>query len=293
MSSTTYVPKVLTIAGSDSGGGAESRDLKTFTTLSVYGTSVITAITAQNTLGVQDVHPLPIPAITSQLRSVLTDIPIDAAKTGMLFDAATITAVCRTLNEYRVPNLVVDPVMVATSGDVLLAHDAVSAMVESLFPLATVVTPNVPEAERLVGFPVKSVEDMRSAARALHGLMGGGDAGRARWALVKGGHMPLDAEGRAVGSGGESAPVVVLDVLFDGTEFVEFRNPFVRTRNTHGTGCTLSAAIVAGLAKGFDVPKAVADAMTFLAKAISTTFPVGSGSGPLNHFHQPDSVAEP
>ncbi|HEY8487351.1 MAG TPA: bifunctional hydroxymethylpyrimidine kinase/phosphomethylpyrimidine kinase [Limnochordales bacterium] len=259
----TRWPRALTVAGSDSGGGAGIQaDLKTFFALGVFGTSAITALTAQNTVGVQGVFPVTAEFVARQMDSVLQDIGADAAKTGMLFDAAIIEAVADRLRAYRVERLVVDPVMVAKSGDPLLAPQAVEALRRLLLPLALVVTPNLPEAETLCGFAVRSPADMRRAAQQLHQL-------GCRYVVVKGGHR-VDEPGRAV------------DVVYDGREFVELSADRVDTPHTHGTGCTFSAAIAAYLARGLAPLEAIGRAKQFITRAIQKARPVGQGRGPTN-----------
>lgn len=254
--------KALTIAGSDSGAGAGIQaDLKTFAARRVYGTSVITAITAQNTLGVAGVLELPEEIIASQLDAVLSDIGADAVKTGMLSSAAIIELVVEKLQQWGVDLLVVDPVMVAKGGDRLLREDAVSALREKLLPRALVLTPNLPEAEVLTGHPVRTRREMETAAREIADL-------GARNVIIKGGHS-------------EGPPT---DLLFDGQDFTEFEAERVPSVNTHGTGCTFSAAIAAELAKGASVPNAVSEAKKYITEAIRQAPEIGGGHGPLNHF---------
>jgi hydroxymethylpyrimidine/phosphomethylpyrimidine kinase len=256
-------PRALTIAGSDSGGGAGIQaDLKTFTAFGVYGMSVVTAVTAQNTLGVQAVFELPIDLIEAQLRSVVSDIGADAAKTGMLASAAVAGRVADPIRELRLSNLVVDPVMVAKGGHPLLAPDARATVRDRLIPLALVVTPNAHEAEALTGRPIRTLADARAAAREIRSAAG-------QWVVVKGGHLD-EAE--------------AIDVVFDGTELRELRAPRVRTANTHGTGCTFSAAIAAGLAKGLDPWAAIDRAKAYVTRAIASSFALGTGHGPTNHM---------
>jgi len=256
------VPRALTIAGSDSGGGAGIQaDLKTFSAFRVYGTSVLTAITAQNSVGVQGVVNLPPEFVTRQLDAVLGDIGADAVKTGMLSTAAIIHAVAAGLEAHGVTRLVVDPVMIAKSGDSLLEPGARTALVEAILPRALLVTPNLHEAAALTGQPVGTEEDMEAAARAIHAL---GPA----WVLVKGGHL----KGPAV------------DLLFDGRTVQRLAAERVPTPHTHGTGCTYSAAIAAGLARGLAVPDAVAEAKRYVTAAIAAGFALGRGVGPLRHF---------
>ncbi len=258
------IPRALTIAGSDSGGGAGIQaDLKTFMAFGVYGMSVVTAVTAQNTRGVQAALELPLDLIEAQLRSVASDIGVDALKTGMLSSAPVVERVCDLVRELALPNLVVDPVMIAKGGHLLLTKDAWKTVRDRLLPLALVATPNAHEAEALTGRPVESLDDARAAARELH-------ASGCRWVVVKGGHV----------QGGEDA----VDVVFDGREFHELRTRRYETRSTHGTGCTFSAAIAAGLAKGLPVLEAIQRAKLYVAQAIAASLRLGSGHGPTNHL---------
>ncbi len=257
------LPIAMTIAGSDSGGGAGIQaDLKTFAALGVYGVSAITAITAQNTLGVTAIHEVPTAVIAAQIEAIITDIGADAVKTGMLASSAVINTVARELKRHRVQRLVVDPVMVAKGGDRLLQEEAVEALRTVLLPLATVVTPNTPEAEVLTGMTIRTNEDAREAARRILGM-------GARSVVVKGGHL-------------EGAEAV--DTLYDGNSFREYRSPRFPTKNTHGTGCTFASAIAAGLAKGLSVPEAVAQAKAYVTSAIKADLQIGHGHGPLDHF---------
>lgn len=256
------IPKALTIAGSDSGGGAGIQaDLKTFSAFRVFGMSVITAVTAQNSLGVQGVENLPPAFVAQQLRSVLTDFGTDAAKCGMLSTAPIIEAVAAMLIEHRIAKLVVDPVMVAKSGDLLLEPQACKALAERILPLALVVTPNLPEAEALAGIPVTERSDMEEAARRIHAL-------GPRYVLIKGGHLKGDA----------------VDLLWNGREATEFTAPRVDTVNTHGTGCTFSAAITASLARGQALGDAIRSAKAYVTRAIREGFQAGRGVGQLRHF---------
>ncbi|MCL4455682.1 MAG: bifunctional hydroxymethylpyrimidine kinase/phosphomethylpyrimidine kinase [Deinococcus sp.] len=255
-------PKALTIAGSDSGGGAGIQaDLKTFFRFRVYGTSALTLVTAQNTLGVQEVHLLPPELVARQIASVMEDLGADAAKTGALGSAEIVEVVAHMVRKYRISSLVVDPVMVSTSGWPLLAPEAIEALKARLFPLAYLVTPNLPEAEVLLGGRIESEKDMEVTARELHTL-------GPRAVLLKGGHL---ARGEAV------------DLLFDGRTFYRFSTPRLETIHTHGTGCSLSAAITAGLALGKQLPEAVSAAKRFLQRALETAPGLGRGSGPINH----------
>jgi hydroxymethylpyrimidine/phosphomethylpyrimidine kinase len=256
------VPVALTIAGSDSSGGAGVQaDLKTFAAFGVYGASVLTALTAQNTRGVTAIAEVSPDFVVAQYEAVMSDLTIAAAKTGMLARTAIIEALARCLGEHPVPWLVVDPVMVATSGDVLLEADAITAMRDLILPLASVVTPNLHEAEILINEPVGDVDAMRRAARRLVEL-------GARAALVKGGHLEHDA----------------VDILYDGRVESEFRSPRVRGIRTHGAGCTLSAAIAASLAHGSTLAKAVSAAKRFVTRAIESAPALGGGGRPLNHL---------
>jgi len=258
------VKRALTIAGSDSGGGAGIQaDLKTFTAFRVFGMSVLTSVTAQNTVGVLGIHDLDPDFVYLQMKAVLEDIGIDAAKTGMLSNAGIIEAVARGVRDFGIDVLVVDPVMVAKSGDPLLAPEAVDALKEEILHLALVLTPNIPEAEKLSGIEIRSIGDMEEAARAISSL-------GPRAVLVKGGHLR-----------GQEA----LDLLYADGEFHRFSSPRFETRNTHGTGCTYSAAIAANLALGRDIVSAIGIAKNYIAGAIKNSFDLGKGHGPLNHFH--------
>lgn len=253
---------VLTIAGSDSGGGAGIQaDLRTFAAHGVHGTSAITAVTAQNSVAVLDWVSLEPRMVVAQIDAVASDMSIAAAKTGMLATAAIVIAVAEAVERLRLPLLVVDPVMVAKSGDRLLDADAESAY-RRLIPLATVLTPNLPETEALLGRTVRTLSDMRESARALHAM-------GPRAVVVKGGHREGDA----------------IDVFFDGTTLEELAAPRIATANTHGTGCTYSAAIAARLALGDPLLDAVRHAKTYLTEAIRRSYSVGHGHGPVDHLH--------
>jgi hydroxymethylpyrimidine/phosphomethylpyrimidine kinase len=257
------IPRCLTIAGSDSGGGAGIQaDLKTFSALGVYGMSAITALTAQNTVGVQGVLEIDPLFISKQIRSVVNDIGVDAVKTGMLSSAAIISQVAEDIRELKLINLVVDPVMVAKSGDRLLRSDAMDALIEELLPLALIVTPNLHEAAAIAGFEVDNVESMKEAARRIKDL-------GPRYVVVKGGHLP-------------GKP---MDLLFDGAKFKEYTNERFDTPHTHGTGCSFASAVASGLAKGLAVEDATAQAKSFITGAIRHGLPLGSGHGPVHHFH--------
>ncbi|OHD71173.1 MAG: bifunctional hydroxymethylpyrimidine kinase/phosphomethylpyrimidine kinase [Spirochaetes bacterium RBG_16_49_21] len=258
------IPKALTIAGSDSSGGAGIQaDLKTFAARGVYGMSVVTALTAQNTVGVQGILELDPGFVSAQIHSVLTDIAADAVKTGMLANADIISQVARDLRYFDLRNVVVDPVMVAKSGDRLLRPEAIQVMIRELFPLAEVVTPNLHEAEKLTGLVIRDGEAMKEAARRLYDL-------GPRHVVVKGGHLT----GRP------------MDILYNGTDFFAFENVRYETPHTHGTGCTFASAIAAGLAKNLSVYDAVAQAKDYVTGAIREGLAIGKGHGPVHHFFE-------
>ena len=253
------IAKVLTIAGSDSGGGAGIQgDLKTITALGCYGMSAITALTAQNTLGVRGILPVDPRFVALQIETVLSDIGADAVKTGMLANAGIISVVARALRKHRVKRVVVDPVMVSKSGHALLDPGAEKALIRRLLPLALLVTPNLAEASRLTGFPVASLDEMKRAARAIQKL-------GAKNVLVKGGHLA-------------GAPV---DVLLSRRKTIEIRGERIRTRCDHGTGCALASAIAALLAQGHDLVESVRGAKAFVADAMRRGLRVGKGHGVL------------
>ncbi|UTG93307.1 bifunctional hydroxymethylpyrimidine kinase/phosphomethylpyrimidine kinase [Geobacter sulfurreducens] len=262
---------VLTVAGSDSGGGAGIQaDLKTVTLLGSYGSSVLTALTAQNTRGVSGIHGVPPAFVADQLDAVFSDIPVDVVKTGMLFSAETIVAIAAKLTEHRRRMVVVDPVMVAKGGANLIDRGAVSVLKERLFPLAYLVTPNIPEAERLTGANISDEESMREAARRLHRL-------GARNVLLKGGHLLA----------GDS-----VDILFDGAAFHRFVSPRILSKNTHGTGCTFASAIATYLAQGDPLREAIARAKRYITAAIRLAQPLGRGHGPVNHILAAEDVRD-
>ena len=253
----------MTIAGSDSGGGAGIQaDLKTFSALGVYGASTLTAITAQNTVGVTAVHEIPTDVIAAQIDAVITDIGADAVKTGMLSSPEIVGTVAEAVRRHHIANLVVDPVMVAKSGDRLLRAEAIATICERLIPLAAVVTPNIPEAEDLTGLTIATDADAQRAAEAIIAM-------GAKSVVVKGGHR-------------DGPPT---DILYDGEQFVEFTTERIPSTNTHGTGCTFASAVAAGLAHGLDVPAAVQQAKDYVTAAIRSAYPIGQGHGPLHHFH--------
>jgi hydroxymethylpyrimidine/phosphomethylpyrimidine kinase len=258
------IRKALTIAGSDSGAGAGIQaDLKTFAALGVYGTSALTAITAQNTVGVTAVLALNPKLIGAQIDAIIGDIGAHALKTGMLANAAIIDMVAKKIGEHGLKNIVVDPVMVATSGDLLIQKSAVAALRTKLIPLALVVTPNIAEAEELTGMKLLTPGAINEAAKRIV-KMG------ARTVVIKGGHL----KGPAV------------DLFYDGKKNFELTAPRIRTKNTHGTGCTFSAAIAAYLAKGEKLDSAVALAKKFITRAIQSSFSIGAGHSPVHHFHR-------
>jgi hydroxymethylpyrimidine/phosphomethylpyrimidine kinase len=253
----------LTIAGSDSGGGAGIQaDLKTFAAHRVYGTSAITAVTAQNTLGVIAVHALPADMITAQIEAIAADIGVNAVKTGMLATSAIVEAVAAAIDTLELANVVVDPVMIAKGGDRLLEDEAIAAMKSELLRRALVVTPNAPEAEVLADMRIESIDDARKAAARIRAL---GPAA----VILKGGHLPGDD---------------AVDVLYDGRRFVELRGPWIDTRNTHGTGCTFAAALAANLALGLPLQQAAEHAKQYVLGALRSGFAVGHGHGVLDHF---------
>ncbi|KOP64787.1 phosphomethylpyrimidine kinase [Bacillus sp. FJAT-18019] len=320
----THVPRALTIAGSDSGGGAGIQaDLKTFQELGAYGMSAITAITVQNTLGVHDVYPLPSEAAAEQIQAVGSDLGVDALKTGMLFSAEIIRLVAEQIRAFGWEKVVVDPVMIAKGGAALLRNEAVQALIEDLLPLALIITPNIPEAEVLAGMRIRTMEDRKEAARRIQNL-------GPRIVVIKGGHddgmikqeseeNESDRESRlgtvvqrqgqlqsqctyvqkrtsryAEGAIGTGSAIVqqdgypgnpsVIDLIYDGTSFTEIRGTRIHTVHTHGTGCTFSAAITAGLAKGLDAMEAIRNGRSFIQAAIEDGLNLGQGHGPTNHW---------
>jgi hydroxymethylpyrimidine/phosphomethylpyrimidine kinase len=255
--------KALTIAGSDSGGGAGIQaDIKTFQELEVFGMSAVTAVTAQNTLGVQAVFPMTVEAVSKQIESIGEDIGTDAVKTGMLFNADIIQAVSEKIQQYQWKNVVVDPVMIAKGGASLLQMEAISALKAYLLPLATIITPNIPEAEVLTGMSIHNDDDKKEAAKRLH-------ATGSKHVIIKGGHDVNASES--------------IDLLYDGKDFTPFNSVRIHTKNTHGTGCTFSAAVTAEIAKGQSVQDAVLTAKEFIQAAIGEQLHIGQGHGPTNH----------
>ncbi|HWV36144.1 MAG TPA: bifunctional hydroxymethylpyrimidine kinase/phosphomethylpyrimidine kinase [Thermomicrobiales bacterium] len=259
---TTTPPKVMTIAGSDSGGGAGIQaDLKTFAALGVYGSSVLTAVTAQNTIEVSAIAEVPDEVVIAQIDSVFEDIGADAVKTGMLSSRSIIQNVADRLEAWGPRYLVVDPVMISKSGAPLLQKQAIGALKKDLLPHATIVTPNIPEAETLSGRTIATSDDAREAARVIHDL-------GPSYVVIKGGHL--------------DGPTV--DLVFDGTDFTPIEGERIQTQNTHGTGCTFSAAIVAFLALGHEPLPAISLAKRYIEAALRDSYSIGSGHSPVNHF---------
>lgn len=255
--------KILTIAGSDSGGGAGIQaDLKTIALLGGFGTSVITALTAQNTMGVQDIYPIPSDFVEKQIDSVIADIGVDAVKTGMLLSSEVIRVVAKKIREHGVQKLIVDPVMVAKGGRPLLSRDSLDTLTDELIPLAFLITPNLPEASAICGRRVENPEDMREAARDIHKK-------GAKNVLIKGGHLPGCS---------------MVDILFDGQGFFEYASEKVPTKNTHGTGCIYSAALAFEVAKGNEIHQVVRNAKEFITHAIKYSLAIGGGHGPVNPY---------
>lgn len=259
--------RVLTIAGSDSCGGAGIQaDLKTIMALGGFGMSVITALTAQNTLGIQDVYEIPPEFVEKQFESVMTDVGIDAAKTGMLTNTSILKAVARMIRKYGIEKVVVDPVMAAKGGEALIRGEAREALMGELLPLALVVTPNIPEAEVLSEIKIISISDMKRAAKVIHRF-------GAKNVIVKGGHLTGDA----------------VDVLYNGRSFRQFSSERIDNKETHGTGCTFSAAIATLLAKGQSISRATEGAKAYITKAIKASYRNGKGYRLITHFSQASS----
>lgn len=256
--------KVLTIAGSDcSGGAGVQADLKTFSAHGTFGMSVITSVVAENTCKVISIHNVPIDVIKDQMDAVFTDIRPDAVKVGMLSDKEVMDAVAEKLKQYQVTKAVIDPVMIAKGGCALMQEDALNTLIEEIIPLAYLLTPNIPEAETITGEEIRSIADMKKACQMIYGL-------GAKNVLVKGGHF-------------EGEP---LDVLYDGEEFYTFSGKRIESKNTHGTGCTLSSAITAQLAKECTIEEAVRKGKDYVTNAIRYAIPFGHGHGPTNHFYE-------
>jgi len=258
-----HLPKSLTIAGSDSGGGAGIQaDLKTFASLGVYGTSAITAVTSQNTLGVTDIVDIPAKSVVSQIQAVISDIGTDSIKTGMLSNASIVNAVSSFLSQNKFEKIIVDPVMISKSGHKLLSESAIKSIVSMLIPISYIITPNIPEASIISGTEIDSIESAKIAAKKIVKL-------GARTCIVKGGHF-------------DGPPT---DVFYDGKKYEIFKSKRINTKNTHGTGCTFSAAIAAYIAKGEDIISSISKSKDYINSAIQENFLIGKGHGPLNHFH--------
>jgi hydroxymethylpyrimidine kinase/phosphomethylpyrimidine kinase len=259
-----FIPKIMTIAGSDSGGGAGIQaDLKTIASLGGYGTTVITALTAQNTRTVSQIHEAPTDMIKAQYEAIMEDIGADAIKIGMLSSATIISTVAGLLRQERAPHVVLDPVMISKSGTYLLREDAVEALITELLPLSTLLTPNIPETERLVGYTVTTDEDIRNAALFLK------DQG-VRASLIKGGHLKRPQ---------------IINTLYDGSTFHRFTTQRLDNKYTHGTGCTLSSAVATLLGSNKPLPEAVETGIHYVSEGLKHGYVVGGGTNPLNHMH--------
>lgn len=258
------VPTALTIAGSDSGGGAGVQaDLKTFTAFKVFGMSAITSVTAQNTTSVLGISDLPPEFVELQIDAVVRDIGVDAVKIGMLSTKDIVSAVAKKVAEHGLKNVVLDPVMLAKGGEALMESDAQHILIQELLPQVFILTPNGPEAEILSGMKISSLQDMKDAAIKIKEL-------GPENVLIKGGHLDPSFD--------------AIDILYDSNEFFEFKSERINTKNTHGTGCTYSAAICAGLATGLSILESVGEAKNYINYAIKNSFDLGKGHGPLNHF---------
>ncbi|WP_425449606.1 bifunctional hydroxymethylpyrimidine kinase/phosphomethylpyrimidine kinase [Dethiothermospora halolimnae] len=259
--------KALTIAGSDSCGGAGIQaDIKTFSALGVYGMSVITSVTAQNTQGVFAVEDMSMEIIGKQIDAIFDDIIVDGVKIGMVSKTDTIKVIAEKLKKYSAKNIVLDPVMISKSGFDLLKSEAKDTLINELLPLATIVTPNIPEAEVISGEDIKTIGDMESVSKSIS-KMG------PRYVLLKGGHLDGDA----------------IDVLYDGENIHHFNSKRIATKNTHGTGCTLSSAITSYLAKGYSIKDAIKNAKDYITNAIKYSLDIGKGVGPTNHFFKTEN----
>jgi len=257
------IPKVLTIAGSDSSAGAGIQaDLKTFMALNVYGTSAVTSITVQNTQRIETVYDLPGYLVYEQIKSIITDIEIDAVKTGMLSNSDIIENVASAINEFNIRKLIIDPVLKAKDETNLLKENSLSIFIQKLLPKALIITPNIFEAEMLTGVKIISKEDMIKAAEKIYQL-------GPKCVVIKGGHLPFEN--------------FVVDLIFTKDKIEYLKNPFIQTKNTHGIGCTFSAAITANIAKGFDIFSSVKEARAFIQNALQNEIQIGKGFGPLNH----------
>ncbi|MDP4133411.1 MAG: bifunctional hydroxymethylpyrimidine kinase/phosphomethylpyrimidine kinase [Bacillota bacterium] len=254
----------LSIAGSDCSGGAGIQaDIKTFSALGCFGMSVIVSVVAENTSRVISIQNVNEQVIKDQIDAVFEDIEVDGVKVGMLSGKETMKAVAEKLREYKPKTVVIDPVMVAKGGYALMQSDALETLKKEIIPLSTLLTPNIPESETITGMKIEAIEDMKAAAKKIHEM-------GAENVLIKGGHLEGDA----------------LDILFDGKKYYSFTNKRINTKNTHGTGCTLSSAITANLANGMDLPKAVEEAKKYVTQAIKYSLNIGRGHGPTNHFFE-------
>lgn len=262
--------KVLSIAGSDTGGGAGIQaDIKTITALGGYATTVITALTAQNTLGVQSIFEIPASFVSQQIDAIMTDIGTDAVKTGMLLNKGIVDVVSLKIKEHNIKHVVVDPVMISKNGKRVLSIDAVNALTSQLFPLSSLVTPNIPEAEYLSDMRIKSLSDAEEAAKCIHQL-------GPQNVLIKGGHAGISWDMKNEGK--------VIDILYDGKTFEYIEGEYIPTKNTHGTGCTYASAIATCLAKGSGLKEAVVQAKKFVTESIRKSFNPGKGYGTLDQF---------
>ena len=256
--------KVLTIAGSDCSGGAGIQaDLKTFSAHGLFGMSVIAAVTAENTQRVIDVQDISPDIIEKQIDAVFEDIEVDAVKIGMLSVSESVRSVALKAKEYKMKNMVVDPVMVSKTGYSLMKRDTVDTLIKELIPLSTVITPNIPEAEIISKMKINNIRDMEKSAKVIYGM-------GPKNVLVKGGHLTIDA----------------IDVLYDGKIFTYYKSERINTKNTHGTGCTISSAIASNLALGEDIKDAVGNAKKYITEAIIHSLSIGHGAGPTNHFYE-------
>lgn len=255
---------VLTIAGSDCSGGAGIQaDLKTFSANETFGMSVITSVVAENTCGVISIHNVPVDIVSDQIDAVFKDIEVDGVKVGMLSDESLMKTVAKKLKQYGPKNVVIDPVMIAKGGCALMQEDALQTLISEVIPCASLLTPNIPEAETITGMKISSIKDMKEACKKIYAL-------GAKSVLVKGGHF-------------EGEPT---DILYDGTQFFSFQGKRIDSKNTHGTGCTLSSAITAQLAKGKTVEEAVGIGKEYVTNAILHAVPIGHGHGPTHHFYK-------
>lgn len=253
----------LTIAGSDNSGGAGIQaDLKVFSAFNVYGMSVLTSLTAQNTEGVKEIYTIPVNFVYTQIKTIAEDIRIDAAKTGMLAEREIVKVVADSVKNFYIPNLVVDTVFKSKNNKNLLSENAIETFISELLPLATVIMPNVPEAKVIADMEIKNLDDMKKAARKIQKI-------NKQYVVLKGGHLPFEDK--------------TVDIVFDGRDFLLLEYPLVKTKNTHGTGCTYSAAVAANLAKGFSPIKSIRIAKAYLHGAIENSLNIGKGKGPLNH----------